>query len=195
MKKIKLFVQHRVYMALFDAVKKKTGHGLILGKLVSFISDEVIKNERIGSSEETIFCGAKFFVGAKPTRSLEEDAIKYDRLSMEVVWSLGYDLSITPMYPKDDDMMERGVDVDLACDAIRGAMNNEFQVAVLFVSDTDYGPLVKHLNNLGVITYVVAIDRWGIYTSAILKRDASCTIELGDILDNDEATLDSILFR
>jgi len=195
MKKIKLFVQARTYMAVFDAIKKKAGHGLNLKKFVDFLSEEVIKNEHAGSSEETIFTGAKFFMGAKPTKSLADETLRYDRLSMEVIWSLGYEMSIIPMYPKDNDLVDRGVDVDLACDAIRGAALGEFQAAVLFVSDTDYAPLVNHLKKLGVVTYLVVVDRWGIYTSAVLKRDADVTIEIGEMFDEDEALLNSVLFK
>ena len=180
--KAKMYIHYRPFFLFSEAIKSNMNKNVKINKLVDYIFSLVKDNEK----NDIQLTSVKFFNGALPSKALENDPLRYDRTAMEIVWTAGYELYNFPLYPKNGSYTERGVDVALACHAIQDACERKVDVAILFVTDTDYTPLVTQLKSLGVIVYVVVIDVFNIHTAAPLKRASDCLIELGEsVMDSD----------
>jgi cold shock CspA family protein len=88
---------------------------------------------------------------------------------------------------------EKGVDVWLALEAFEQAFYKKFDVLVLIASDSDYVPLARKLNSLGIRVMILSwdfefVDDFGnnrsTRTSQDLLQEAAYPIAMHDLIDN-----------
>jgi uncharacterized LabA/DUF88 family protein len=65
---------------------------------------------------------------------------------------------LDPKYHDQFHKAEKGLDMELACDALQFVATGRIDAVVLLVNDRDYIPLFKAVQRLGANTYLTAID-------------------------------------
>lgn len=73
-----------------------------------------------------------------------------DRVFEDILMAEGIHTHYLPLRNHSGRKEERGIDVWLSLEVYEMALQNRIDVAVLIVSDTDYAPLLRKLNSLGV---------------------------------------------
>lgn len=78
-----------------------------------------------------------------------------DRVFEDILMAEGIQTHYLPLRNFSGKKEERGIDVWLSLEAYEYALSGKIDVAVLVVSDTDYAPLLRKLNSLGVRTMLI----------------------------------------
>ncbi|MGB3616735.1 MAG: NYN domain-containing protein [Catalinimonas sp.] len=84
----------------------------------------------------------------------ERNKLMTDRLFEDVLMKEGVTTHFLPMTPRG----EKGVDVWLALEAYELSLAKNFDVVVLIAGDSDYVPLVRKLNTLGIRVMLLGWD-------------------------------------
>ncbi|MCA9395366.1 MAG: NYN domain-containing protein [Candidatus Omnitrophica bacterium] len=120
--------------------------------------------------EITKVVGAHYYDGRPSTNVADSDSLEKDRKFEMSLISAG----VVPHYlalseklkgsPPEESyyLMQKGVDVKLALDALDFAHDNRFDVAVLIAGDGDFVPLVRKVTSLGkqVLVAYFEFDSW-----------------------------------
>jgi uncharacterized LabA/DUF88 family protein len=86
------------------------------------------------------------------------------------------------IYPRG----EKGVDMELACDALTLAANGAAQCFVFMINDRDFVPLLQAIQRFGANTYIAGLDiRQKVQDSLLSLADRYVTLEphLNNIFD------------
>lgn len=82
----------------------------------------------------------------------------YERLFDDILMSEGVTTHYLPMKEQSSKRLEKGIDVWLSLEAFEMAVYKKFSIVVLLAGDSDYLPLVRKLNTLGVRVMVLGWD-------------------------------------
>lgn len=85
----------------------------------------------------------------------------------------GFDIKLGYILFSNREYHEKGVDVQIAVDLVRGAIKNEYDICYLISSDTDLLPAVKDAQAEGKKIVYVAFEK---YISHALLNNCSATI-------------------
>ncbi|MBI1266685.1 MAG: NYN domain-containing protein [Cryomorphaceae bacterium] len=148
--------------------------------LHEFIRDEVSRLMRA----EFRLCqivDAHYFRG-RYRASLARDKgimIYYERVFDDILMTAGVTTHYLPLKSSGGRWQEKGIDVLLALEAFELSIHKNFSVVVLIAGDSDYVPLIKKLNTLGIRVMLLS---WDIQSMNELGRDFS-TRTSQDLLD------------
>ncbi|MFM1931408.1 MAG: hypothetical protein RL226_711 [Bacteroidota bacterium] len=148
--------------------------------LHEFIRDEVSRLMRT----EFRLCqivDAHYFRG-RYRASLAKDKgnmIYYERVFDDILMTAGVTTHYLPLKSSGGRWQERGIDVLLALESYELALHKKFNVVVLIAGDSDYVPLIKKLNSLGIRVMLLA---WDVQSMNEFGRDFS-TRTSQDLLD------------
>ena len=124
--------------------------------LHGFIRDEVGKHEQTDARYCQIV-EAHYFRGRFPTEDVQE--LYRERQFEDALMRAGVTTHFLPALSRgEDDRKEKGIDVCLALEAFERAIYKGFNVIVLVTGDSDFVPLIRKLNALGIRVMVTAWD-------------------------------------
>ena len=85
---------------------------------------------------------------------------------------------------------EKGVDNDLATEAMLRAANGEFEEFVLLSGDQDHAPLMRKMNSLGITTTLVFAEseKNKIFCSQYLRKASSNEVDITPFVINEKET-------
>ncbi len=128
-----------------------------------------------------------------------------DRVFEDILMAEGIQTHYLPLRNFMGKKEERGIDVWLALEVLEYALKDKIDVAVLIISDTDYVPLLRKLNSLGIRTILLSWEfeyvnddgvRMVTKTSHELLQMANYPIAMHTIieegLDNDDENVISL---
>ena len=167
---------------------------LSISGLHEFIRNQVAEEE----GKEPRFChiiDAHYFRGRLGSHDVgEPNRIIAERLFDDILMYEGVVTHYLPLRGGADRKEEKGIDVWLALEAYEMAMYKHLQVLVLIACDSDYVPLVRKLNTLGVNVMVLGWDfeytdeRSGrlrkTVTSVELLKEATYPISMHEMIDS-----------
>lgn len=176
---------------------------LSIAGLHEFIRTQVA--EEMG--QDPRFChivDAHYFRGRLGSHDVGEPSrIISERLFDDILMYEGVVTHYLPLRGSSDRKEEKSIEVWLALEAFEMAMHKNFQVLVLIACDSDYVPLVRKLNTLGVNVMVLGWDfeytdeRSGrqrkTVTSVELLKEATLPISMHELIDNKIKRDDSII--
>ena len=70
----------------------------------------------------------------------------------------GFEVRARNIYSSDDDVKQKGVDVELACDMVLFAKQDLYDVAILVSGDGDFIPAVERIKDMGKIVEVASFS-------------------------------------
>lgn len=79
-----------------------------------------------------------------------------DRVFEDILMAEGIQTHYLPLRNFTGKKEERGIDVWLSLEVLEFALRDKIDVAVLIISDTDYVPLMRKLNSLGIKTILLS---------------------------------------
>ncbi len=176
---------------------------LSISGLHEFIRTQVAEEE----GRDPRFChivDAHYFRGRLGSHDVQEpNRIIAERLFDDILMYEGVVTHYLPLRGSQDRKEEKGIDVWLALETYEMALHKDFQVVVLIACDSDYVPLVRKLNTLGVRVMVLGWDfqytdeRTGrlrkTVTSVELLKEATFPISMHQLIDNKIKRDDSII--
>lgn len=87
-----------------------------------------------------------------------KDKLLAERVFEDVLMKEGVVTHFLPLLSRNNITSEKGIDVWLALEAFELSIYKKFQVVVLIASDSDYVPLIRKLNTLGIKVMILAWD-------------------------------------
>jgi uncharacterized LabA/DUF88 family protein/cold shock CspA family protein len=167
---------------------------LSISGLHEFICNQVAEEESVDPN----FChiiDAHYFRGRLGSHDVQEpNRIIAERLFDDILMYEGVVTHYLPLRNNQDRKEEKGIDVWLALEAYEMAQYKSYQVLVLIACDSDYVPLIRKLNTLGVRVMVLGWDfeytdeRSGrlrkTVTSLELMKEATYPISMHELIDN-----------
>ncbi len=176
---------------------------LSISGLHEFIRNQVADEE----GRDPRFChivDAHYFRGRLGSHDVgEPNRIISERLFDDILMYEGVVTHYLPMRGGQDRKEDKGIDIWLALEAYEMALHKDFQVLVLIACDSDYVPLVRKLNTLGVRVMVLGWDfeytdeRSGrlrkTVTSVELLKEATYPISMHELIDNKMKREDAII--
>ncbi len=167
---------------------------LSISGLHEFIRNQVAEEEAV----DPRFChvvDAHYFLGRLGSHDVQEpNRIIAERLFDDILMYEGVVTHYLPLRNNQDRKEEKGIDVWLALEAYEMAQYKNYQVLVLIACDSDYVPLVRKLNTLGVRVMVLGWDfeytdeRTGrlrkTVTSLELMKEATYPLSMHELIDN-----------
>ncbi|MCL2561675.1 MAG: NYN domain-containing protein [Rikenellaceae bacterium] len=130
---------------------------LSISGLHSFISKRVAKEEGIEAKWSHIV-EAHYFRGriSAAEASQRGNQLYNDRVFEDILMTEGIKTHYLPLRNFGGRKEERGIDVWLSLEVYEYALRERIDVAVLIISDTDYVPLLRKLNSLGIRVMLLA---------------------------------------
>lgn len=124
---------------------------LSINGLHSFIRKRVAKEEGVDAKWSHIV-EAHYFRGRinASEASQRGNQLYNDRVFEDILMAEGIQTHYLPLRNFQGKKEERGIDVWLSLQVYEYALLEKIDVAVLIISDTDYAPLLRKLNSLGV---------------------------------------------
>ena len=124
---------------------------LSINGLHSFIRKRVAKEEGIEAKWSQIV-EAHYFRGRinAAEASQRGNQLYNDRVFEDILMAEGIQTHYLPLRNFQGKKEERGIDVWLSLEVYEYALRDKIDVAVLIISDTDYAPLLRKLNSLGI---------------------------------------------
>jgi uncharacterized LabA/DUF88 family protein/cold shock CspA family protein len=167
---------------------------LSISGLHEFIRNQVAEEEAV----DPRFChivDSHYFRGRLGSHDVQEpNRIIAERLFDDILMYEGVVTHYLPLRQNQERKEEKGIDVWLALEAYEMAQYKNYQVLVLIACDSDYVPLVRKLNTLGVRVMVLGWDfeytdeRTGrlrkTVTSLELMKEATYPISMHELIDN-----------
>lgn len=177
---------------------------LSISGLHEFIRSQVAEEEAV----DPRFChivDAHYFRGRLGSHDVQEpNRIISERLFDDILMYEGVVTHYLPLRTNQDRKEEKGIDVWMALEAYEMAIHKQFQVLVLIACDSDYVPLVRKLNTLGVRVMVLGWDfeytdertqrLRKTVTSLELMKEATYPISMHELIDN-KIKRDDIVIR
>lgn len=124
---------------------------LSLSGLHNFVRHKVAEAENVNPQYCQI-SRAQYFRGRLNAADAAQrgNQLYNDRVFDDILMSEGVDSHYLPLRNLQGRREERGIDVWLSLEAFELALKGEIDIVVLVISDTDYTPLIRKLNALGV---------------------------------------------
>lgn len=124
---------------------------LSINGLHNFVRNKVADLEKI-SLDQVLISEAHYFRGRLNAMDASQrgNQLYNDRVFDDVLMSEGINTHYLPLRNVSGRREERGTDVWLSLEAYSLAMEGKMDIAVLILSDTDYVPLLRKLNSVGV---------------------------------------------
>jgi uncharacterized LabA/DUF88 family protein len=167
---------------------------------------EAFASRKMGTQREsTKVVEAHFYDGRTSSRAADSDRLEKERDFEMALISAGIVPHYLPVAERprvpgsqnDGDIMQKGVDVKMALDALDLAHSNRFDVAVLVTGDADFVPLVTKITALGKQALVAhfEVEPWtdergkehrATRASRALLNAASYTLNFNGVLEDPE---------
>ncbi len=167
-----------------------------LSGLQRFIKKRIAQEENIDEKYCQIV-DSHYFRGRFSAQQMEErDMLYKERLWDDALIKEGVVTHYLPMGPEGS---EKGIDVWLALEAFELSIYKQFSVVVLIAGDSDYIPLVRKLNGLGVRvmvlgwTYTYEAENGevkGSRASHVLLNEASYPLRMDQLISGYEGQTD-----
>jgi len=165
---------------------------------ISGLHDFIINQVADQEGTDPRYChivDAHYFRGRLGSHDVQEpNRIIAERLFDDILMYEGVVTHYLPLRSNYDRKDEKGIDISLALEAYEMALHKQFQVLVLIACDSDFVPLVRKLNTLGVRVMVLGWDfeytdeRSGrlrkTVTSVELMKEATFPISMHELIDN-----------
>ena len=130
---------------------------LSIGGLHSFIKSQVSDLESVDNNKCQIV-EAHYFRGRISAAEAAQrgNQLYNDRVFEDILMSEGIQTHYLPLRNFMGKKEERGIDVWLSLEVLESALAGKIDVAVLIISDTDYVPLLRKLDSLGIRTMLLS---------------------------------------
>jgi cold shock CspA family protein/uncharacterized LabA/DUF88 family protein len=169
--------------------KKKSR--IAISGLHDFIKYQV--SSKLGLNEKLCHVDAHYFRGRYSTHQVlehSEDGLYKDRIWEDVLLKENVQTHYMPISNYGD---EKGIDVWLALQALEGAYLKQYDVLVLIAGDSDYVPLIRKINNLGIPTMCLGFSfqfmadgvEKGTIASQQLLSESIFPLEMQNIVDGE----------
>lgn len=177
---------------------------LSISGLHEFIRSQVAEYENV----DKMLCqivDAHYFRGRLSYYDAQErNRLLSDRIFDDILMNEGVNTHYLPLKTREGKIVEeKGVDVWLALEAYELSLSKKYDVFVLIASDSDYVPLMRKLNTLGIRLMVLGWDleytdeRTGrirkTVTSIDLLQEVSYPVSMHEIIDNKVRRNDSLV--
>lgn len=173
--------------------------------LHEFIRHRVAKEE----STDVQYCkivDAHYFRGRLSANEASQRTglLYFERVFDDILMSEGVTTHYLPVKHVFGKKYEKGIDVWLALEAFELAFYKRFSVVVLIASDSDYVPLARKLNTLGVKVMVIGWDyeytdedgtNFITRTSHDLLSEATYPVTMHHIIDHEDNQDDELINR
>lgn len=171
--------------------KHPRGSFLDMDGLHEYIRHQVAGLEANGNINLCQIVEAHFFRGRFSLKSVQATPnpakqLEIDRYQDQILMRSGVVAHYQPMNETVSPPEEKGIDVWLALEAYDLAVHKRFDVLVLFSGDSDFVPLVRKVNGLGIRVLIVGVGfdvDDGAKTSQRLINEASYTVMLSDAVN------------
>ncbi|MDX1957626.1 MAG: NYN domain-containing protein [Leptospiraceae bacterium] len=131
---------------------------LSISGLHKFIKNHVAQMEGVDIRYSQIVDSHYFRGRYSAYEAQNKDKLLSDRLFEDVLMKEGVVTHFLPLQSRGSITSEKGIDVWFALEVFELAIYKRFQYVVLIASDSDYIPLVRKLNTLGVKVMLLAWD-------------------------------------
>ncbi len=164
--------------------------------LHDFIRQKIAELEGDGSHPRHFqIVDAHYFRGrlSASEASAKNKQLYYERVFEDILMSEGVTTHYLPLRTFSGRKAEKGVDVWLALEVFELALFKRFDVVVLIASDSDYVPLARKLNSLGIRVMILAwdfefVDDFGnnrtTRTSQDLLEEVTYPMAMHELIDN-----------
>jgi uncharacterized LabA/DUF88 family protein/cold shock CspA family protein len=164
--------------------------------LHDFIRQKIAELEGDGSRPRHYqIVDAHYFRGrlSASEASAKNKQLYYERVFEDILMSEGVTTHYLPLRTFSGRKAEKGVDVWLALEVFELALFKRFDVVVLIASDSDYVPLARKLNSLGIRVMILAwdfefVDDFGnnraTRTSQDLLEEVTYPMAMHELIDN-----------
>ena len=131
---------------------------LSISGLHSFIKNKVAQTGIVADVNQCQIVEAHYFRGRISASEAAQrgNQLYNDRVFEDILMAEGIQTHYLPLRNFMGKKEERGIDVWLSLEVLEYALNDRIDMAVLIISDTDYVPLLRKLNSLGMKTMLLS---------------------------------------
>ncbi|MDO4736005.1 MAG: NYN domain-containing protein [Bacteroidia bacterium] len=179
---IGVFIDGGYYAKMEEGLRKSSGKGIDLSKLLEYIRQVIAKENNIECSESQI-TECHYFRGRYRAHDANSKQLLYSERKFEdtliendVIFHYKHLREI------DGNIIEKGIDVWFALEAYELATIRKFDYVVLITGDADHEMLVKKLKALKTNVILLTGDFTShSATSRLLREESTIHIELEDV--------------